>query len=140
MITVQLPTPEDRPGTAVVIYDGDCRFCTAQVQRLARWDRRQKLSFLSLHDPAVSELCPDLTHDDLMREMYLLNPDQQRFAGAAAFQRLTRMIPRLWPLAPLLHIPFSLPLWQWLYRQFAKRRYRFGKTTECEGTCSIHFR
>ena len=61
-----LPDPEERPGAATLIYDGHCRFCIAQVQRLARWDRSGKLAFVSLHDPRVAELCPDLTHDQLM--------------------------------------------------------------------------
>ena len=33
----------------------------------------------------------------------------------------------------------TLPLWRWLYRQVAKRRYKFGKTAECDGgTCHLH--
>ncbi|MGC4003208.1 MAG: hypothetical protein QM811_08770 [Pirellulales bacterium] len=46
----------------------------------------------------------------------------------------------MWVLAPLLHIPFSLPLWQWGYDQVAKRRYRWGKVDDCaDGACAIHF-
>jgi hypothetical protein len=46
-------------------------------------------------------------------------------------------LPRLWCLAPLLHIPGSLPLWQFLYRQVAKRRYKIAGTCE-DGTCRLH--
>jgi predicted DCC family thiol-disulfide oxidoreductase YuxK len=46
----------------------------------------------------------------------------------------------LWPLAPLLHIPFSMPLWRWLYRLVARNRYRIaGKRMECDDqACSVH--
>jgi len=45
-----LPTPAERPESDVVIYDGHCRICTAQVRKLPWWDCQKKLSYLSLHD------------------------------------------------------------------------------------------
>ena len=50
-----LPTPADRPDADVLIYDGHCGICTSQVARLAKWDSRGSLAFVSLHDPLVSE-------------------------------------------------------------------------------------
>jgi len=135
-----LPTPAERPEADVVIYDGDCGFCTKQVQRLARWDGGRRLAFVSLHDPLVAERYPDLSHDDMMREMYLVDRHGRRHGGAAAFRYLTRRLPRLWLLAPVMHIPFSLPLWQWGYHQIARRRYRISGKSECDGgSCSVHF-
>lgn len=135
-----LPTPAQRPDATVVIYDGHCRFCTAQVRRLNRWDRRGRLAFLSLHDPVVTERYPDLTHEQMMQQMYVVDRQGNRYGGAAAFRYLSRQLPLLWPVAPLVHIPFSLPAWQWLYRQVAKRRYALGKTGQCEdGACKVHF-
>lgn len=138
-----LATPQQRPDADVVIYDGDCRFCTGQVERLARWDTGGRLAFVSLHDPQVAERWPDLTHDMLMEQMYVVDRQGHRHGGAAAFRYLTRQLPRLWVLAPLLHLPFTLPLWQWGYRQVAKRRYKIaGKNGhQCDGdVCSIHFK
>jgi predicted DCC family thiol-disulfide oxidoreductase YuxK len=137
-----LPGPDDRPEADVVIYDGDCRFCTGQVQRLARWDRGGRLAFISLHDPQVAQRWPDLSHQRLMEEMVIVDSRGHRHGGAAAFRFLTRRLPRLWILAPLLHLPFSLPLWQWGYRQVAKRRYLLaGKNRACDGdACKIHFK
>jgi predicted DCC family thiol-disulfide oxidoreductase YuxK len=137
-----LPTPQDRPDADVLIYDGDCRFCTAGVQRIAGWDKKGRVSFLSLHDPEVYRRYPDLTHDYLMTTMVLVDRKGKRHAGAAAMRYLSRHLPRLWPLMPFLHIPFSLPVWQWLYRQVAKRRYKIaGKMSDCDnGACAIHFK
>jgi len=136
-----LPPPDERPEADVVIYDGHCRFCTAQVRKLARMDTGGRLAFLSLHDPEVARRYPDLSHDALMQDMYVVDRQGGRHRGAAAFRYLSRRMPWLWPLAPLMHIPFSLPLWQWLYRQVAKRRYLFGKTQSCDdGSCAVHFR
>ena len=135
-----LPTPGDRPGADVIIYDGQCQFCTGQVRRLARWDTGQRLAFLSLHDAEVAQNYPDLSYDQLMEQMYVVDGSGRRHGGAAAFRYLTRHLPRLWPLALPLHIPGSLPLWQWCYRQIARRRYRWNQANNCENdACKIHF-
>jgi predicted DCC family thiol-disulfide oxidoreductase YuxK len=136
-----LPTPEERPGSDVVIYDGQCKFCSAQVRKLAWWDCRKRLSYISLHDPEVAKRYPDLTHEMLMEQMYVVDRDGQRHGGAAAFRYLTRRLRRLWWLMPVMHIPFSLPLWQFIYRFIAKHRYWFGKVEQCDSdSCNVHFR
>ena len=100
----------------------------------------EKLAYVSLHDPAVRARWPDLTHEQLMREMYVIENQGRRHAGAGAFRFLSRQLKGLWVLAPFLHIPGSLPLWQYLYRQIARVRYRFGRVDACAGgTCSVHF-
>ena len=133
-----LPSPEDRPGADVVIFDGNCQICTRQVRRLPWWDCQQRLSYLSLHDPRVAERYPDLTHEMLMADMYIVDQQGRRHRGAAAVRYLTSRLRRLWWLAPLLYFPLSLPLWQWLYRQIANRRYRFGRVDECaDDACAV---
>ncbi|MHB0959203.1 MAG: thiol-disulfide oxidoreductase DCC family protein [Pirellulaceae bacterium] len=139
--SVRLADPDERPGADVVIYDGECRFCTGQIVRLARWDRAGRLAYVSLHDPRVSQRYPDLTRDQLMEQLYVVNGRGDRWGGAAAFRYLSRHLPAMWVFAPCLHIPGSLPFWQWCYRQVAKRRYRGGRTAACDdGTCDVHFR
>ena len=137
-----LPSLQSHPDRDVLIYDGDCRFCTAQVGRLARWDRSGRLAFVSLHDPEVGRRWPDLTHDQLMKEMVLIDKQGQRHAGAKAFRYLSIRLPPLWPTALLMHIPGTSRLWQWLYRYVAKYRYLAGRNNNsCDsGTCDIHFR
>lgn len=141
---VHLPTPAENPGADIVIYDGLCKFCTAQVKNLARWDGRgRRLAFLSLHDPEVATRFPDLTYDQLMEQMYVIDRQGKRHSGADAFRYLTTRLPRLYVLAPLMHIPFSLPLWRWGYKQVAKHRYLLmGKSTDaCENdACSVHLK
>lgn len=137
-----LPGPDDRPEADVVIFDGHCRFCSAQVRRLARFDRSGRLSFLSLHDPETARRYPELSHERLMEELVIVDRSGVSRGGAAAFRYLSRRLPLLWPLAPLLHLPFSLPVWSWLYRQIARRRYLIaGRTDACENdACAVHFR
>ena len=139
----RLPAPQDHPGRDVVIFDGHCKFCTAQVRKLAKWDTKARLTFLSLHDPEVASRYPDISYDDLMNQVYVVDTRGKRHGGAAAFRYLTTRLPRLYWLAPLMHLPFLMPLWHWGYRQVAKRRYAFaGRMSDtCEdGTCHVHFK
>jgi len=139
--TIQLPSLADRPNADVVIFDGDCNFCRGQVERLARWDRTERLAYVSLHDPIVAERYPDLTHEQMMQQMYVVDRAGNRHGGAAAFRYLSRKMPRLWLLAPLMHLPFTLPVWQWCYRQVAKRRYKIAGKQSCDGdACEVHFK
>jgi hypothetical protein len=38
----------------------------------------------------------------------------------------------------MMHIPGLMPLWSYLYRAVAKRRYQIAGRDCSEGTCSIH--
>ncbi len=134
-----LPGPTDRPRADVVIFDGQCRICTGQIRRLSRWDWGGRLAYLSLHDAEVARRWPDLTHGALMEEMYIIDRRGGRHPGALAVRYLSGRLPTLWWLAPLLHLPGTLGLWQWLYRQIAQRRYRFGRVEACDdGSCRLH--
>lgn len=136
---LKLPSPEDRPGADVVIYDGSCGFCRSQVARLARWDTQSRLAFVPLQDPAVLERYPDLTRERLLQEMVVVDRSGRRHGGADAFRYLSRRIRQLWWLAPWMHIPGSMPLWRLVYRLVARHRYRlWSRRHPCDsGTCSL---
>jgi predicted DCC family thiol-disulfide oxidoreductase YuxK len=134
---LNLPGPETLANADVVIWDGQCNFCRAQVERLHRMDSG-KLTYLSLHDPRVKALCPDLSLDQLQEQMWLVTPDHRRYGGADAGRYLSRQLPKLWWLMPLLHLPFSMPLWRWIYRQIAVRRYKISGRHCGSSSCKIH--
>lgn len=140
-----LPDPAKRPDADVVIYDGDCNFCIGQVKNLRRLDCcGGRLSFLSLHDPRVAERYSDLTHEQMMAQMYVIDGQGRRHGGGDAVRYLSRRLPLLWIAAPILHIPGTAGLWRRMYNQIAKRRYKIaGKKNggpTCENdACSVHF-
>jgi predicted DCC family thiol-disulfide oxidoreductase YuxK len=133
-----LPRPAERPEADIVLYDAHCRMCTSQIRRLAGWDSKGRLAYLPLDDTEVARRWPELEHEALMREMHVIDPAGRVRGGADAFRYLSRRLPRLYWLAPILNFPGSLGLWRWGYRQVAKRRYRFGKVSCDSGTCQLH--
>jgi predicted DCC family thiol-disulfide oxidoreductase YuxK len=138
------PDPDAHPDADVVIYDGDCNFCIGQVKNLRRLDCcGGRLSYLSLHDPRVKDRYPDLTHDQLMAQMYIVDQQGRRHGGGDAVRYLSRRLPLLWIFAPILHLPGTANLWRWGYHQIAKRRYKLaGKKSNgpsCESdSCAVH--
>ena len=139
-LCLPLPDPAKVPDADVVIYDANCVFCREQVERLYRWDRGRRFTYLPLQDDRVTEKYPDLTQERLMSELVIVDDQSRRHGGAAAMRYLSRRLLRLWWLAPILHLPGSLPLWQRLYRIVAKRRYHLrSKAGGCQGdACGVH--
>jgi predicted DCC family thiol-disulfide oxidoreductase YuxK len=156
---VQFADPDDNRQADVVIYDGKCQFCQSQVARLERLDRAfpardglPRLAFLSLHDARVASRYPELSFEQLMEQMYVIERGQANsngiHGGADAVRYLSRRLPILWPVAPLLHLPGTARLWRWAYHQVAKRRYRWNRdragTSNTSGACkddacAVHF-
>ena len=133
------------PTTAdLVIFDGECVFCTAQVKNLKRFDGKNRLAFVSLHDKFVTDRFPDLSHEQMMEQIYIIPNSKtgytdRRYGGADAVRYLTRRLPKLWILAPLFHIPFTRTFQQWCYRQIAKRRYKIAGRHCEDDACKVHF-
>ena len=139
VVTLSSQTSNQSAAQIVVLYDGQCNFCTSQVKNLERLDGKCRLRLISLHDPVVARDYPDLSFQQLMDQMWVVAYDGRKFGGADAIRYLSRHLPMLWPLAPLMHIPGSMPIWRYLYRQIAKRRYKIaGRNCDEGGTCSLH--
>ncbi len=123
----------------VVLYDGQCNFCRSQINMLRRLDGRNRLEFVSLHNPEVATSYPNLTYEQLMEQIWIVTPSGAQYGGAYAVKYLSVRLPMLWPIAPVMHIPFSMPLWSFLYRQVARYRYKIaGRDCDEGGTCSLH--
>lgn len=125
-----------KPVRDTVLYDGECAFCRQRVKNLQAVDLRRELEFVSLHDARVAREFPELPRERLLEEMVVIDTAGHARGGAMAVRYLSRRLPLMWPLALLLHIPGSLPVWAWLYRLVARNRMRLSGTCH-EGTCRV---
>lgn len=125
-----------RPTRDLVLYDGACRFCRSQIAILRRLDLAGRLEFVSLHEARVSRDLPELSREELMREMVLIDTRGRVWRGAAAVRHLSRRLAALWPLAVPLHVPGSMPLWNALYGLVARNRYRIAGRCS-DGSCRL---
>ena len=120
-----LPDPDARPRADVVIYDDSCHLCRDSAKLLNRLDWRGRLAFLPLHDPRVAKRYADLSPEELEKHVYVIDTQGNPHKGSAAVRYLARRLVALWMLAPVLHIPGSMPVWRWLYSQISRRRHIF---------------
>jgi len=123
----------------LVLFDGECVFCTAQARRLqalARGRLRVKpLQSALAHVPWVDP-------DDAIQALHLIDRDGRSYAGAAAVVRALRLSR---PLLGALVLPYHLPGVPWLaerlYAWVAKRRYRIAGrliATDCStAACGV---
>lgn len=129
-------TTSTHPTHDTVLFDGQCRFCRGQVALLRRLDLGRRLQFLSLHDPRVAADFPEIPPEQLQQQMFVVDRQGSARGGAGAVRYLSRRLPLLWPLALLLHIPGSLPLWQAAYAFVAKRRLLLAGRCD-DGGCPL---
>lgn len=116
----------------VLVYDGQCGFCLESVKRLRVLDVFGWVELQDVH--AVNDsgrLHPDLTAERCRSEMVLIGPDGRLTGGFDAFVRLTRRLPLLMPLAPLVHLPGAAWMGRPIYRWVAAHRYLFHRNPAC---------
>jgi predicted DCC family thiol-disulfide oxidoreductase YuxK len=102
-------------------YDGDCGFCTRVVRLMAALDRRRRVRWVAFQ--SLEALPGGLTRADLLREAYIQGGEVLE-GGFYAFRRLTRLLPPLWPLAPLLWFPGVHRAGEVAYAWVARNRTR----------------
>lgn len=129
----------------LLIFDGDCRFCIAQVQRLERLASGGKkpapLAAMPLMTPGLLEEV-GISHDEAMSAMYLVTPRGRVYRGLEGAVQALRHRPLLGKLVMLYYVPGIKQLADLGYRLVARYRYALmGRAVargECNGSCAIH--
>lgn len=131
-------SPPDKPGLAVLIYDGRCTFCERQSARLMRWVRRDSLVRVSFHEPGVLERYPALTREQCDRAMQLVLPDGRIVAGARAVAEAIRLRRRIGWMANVYYLPGLRWMIDRGYDWIARHRYRLagGRAVCSNGSCT----
>jgi predicted DCC family thiol-disulfide oxidoreductase YuxK len=120
----------------VVIYDGQCHFCIAQVERLQRLDKNDELEFLPRQDPTADQRFPVLTTIDFNTGLRLVKPNGSVYAGADALYHVAQHLPTYRSFTWLYHVPGVRPIAHLAYKWVAANRKRLGKTCE-DNACEI---
>ncbi|HEX2312229.1 MAG TPA: DUF393 domain-containing protein [Thermomonospora sp.] len=116
--------------TAVLLFDGDCGFCSATVRLIER------------RIPTTARLTPfqhadldalGVTADRASREVVWVGPDGRQYGGAQAAAQLLMDAGGPWlPLGALLRVPPFRWAAHGVYRLIANNRYRLpGGTPAC---------
>lgn len=134
---VLAPARTDAPGALVALFDGNCPFCRASVERVRGWSRPDAVSFLSLHDETVATRFPGLPREALMRAMHLVLPDGVVTEGAEAVVRAVATRPGLGWLTALYFAPGVRAVVDVGYSVVALKRYRLPGLACTDEVCEI---
>jgi predicted DCC family thiol-disulfide oxidoreductase YuxK len=104
-----------------ILYDADCRFCTASAKRFQRLFRRRGFYFLPLQTPWVRQRLGSVPGAPL-EEMRVLRRDGEDFGGVDALIFLARQIWWARPLCTLAKLPRVHGLIDSGYRWVARHR------------------
>lgn len=115
-----MPHP-DRP---LLVYDGDCDFCSGQVRY---WQRLtgDAVDYAPFQQAAAD--FPQIPHEEFVRSIQLLAPDGSRHSGAAAAFRVLAAAGRPGWLRASRWLPGFAPLAEGIYRLTARHRVAAGR-------------
>ncbi|HEU4828119.1 MAG TPA: DUF393 domain-containing protein [Gemmatimonadales bacterium] len=118
----------------VLLYDGKCAFCRTWVERIRRWDRRNRIELLPASERSLLADLPNLSDEAVDAAMHLVLPDGRVFRGGRAIPELLKHLPG----GGVPRRLFFVPGVSWLagagYEWVARRRHRFGCS---DGKCGI---
>jgi predicted DCC family thiol-disulfide oxidoreductase YuxK len=125
----------------VVVFDGDCGFCTAQAHRLAAPGR---IALRSFREAGALAAFPGLSLEECVREMKLVDRDGRVYGGAEAIARALRIgRPLLGTVAMLYYVPGVRWVADRIYAWVAVNRFRLSGNDAAlcdDDACRVHLR
>lgn len=115
----------------IVLFDGECNFCSGGVNFLIRHDKEGKFRFASLQSEAGKKLLADRGLQNLPLSTSVLIDGDKVFMNSDGVLETARRMGGVFALAAgLLFVP--RPLRDWAYGVFARNRYKiFGRAETC---------
>ena len=124
-------------ATHIVLYDGECSFCTFQMRALTWLDWCNTVSFVPNADPQVAALAPRLTRTDLDEAIHCVAKDGKIYRGARCLRFIGMRMPLAVPGALVLWFPGVIYLAEICYRWISRNRQLISRVFGCKGACAI---
>jgi len=106
----------------VVLYDGQCGFCSRWVRYWAGTLAWRGFKIASLDEPWVAQKIK-MPREELLTDIRLLTPSGALISGADVYLYVTRRIWWAWPFYAIFSLPGFNRLVHVGYRWFARNRY-----------------
>lgn len=123
-----------------LVYDGNCQFCLASIQKLKVMDLFSALSYVDLHTiEDFKDLHSELSKEKALSRLHLIMPGDRIHKGFGVFRRLSLLLPMLYPLSLLFYFPAMSLAGEFFYQLVAKNRYLFHFSRRCkDNACFRH--
>jgi predicted DCC family thiol-disulfide oxidoreductase YuxK len=120
-ISVNSDIPDSTNGSDWILFDGQCRLCTASARRFEPVLARYEFKFAALQTPWVRAQL-GMSDEELLSEMRLLTSMGALYGGADALIEIARRIWWAKPLYWFAHLPLAKPVLRKAYRWIAQHR------------------
>jgi predicted DCC family thiol-disulfide oxidoreductase YuxK len=105
--------------TLAVYFDSECGFCQWSRRLFQRWDGEHRLTFIDFCECAAVSNAPS----EMAGAMHVLDPQGNWFAGYDAFLRISKALPKLRWLSPVLAFRPVRWMGSRIYKLIARNRY-----------------
>jgi predicted DCC family thiol-disulfide oxidoreductase YuxK len=127
-------------NTIAVLYDGDCPLCTREARWWERLDRgRGRVELVDIAAPDFDAQRYGLTQEDVMAQIHAILPDGTVLTGMAVFRKVYAALGWGWLVSPTGWWPLK-PIFDALYRWFARNRLRLTGRSDCGAACDVDAR
>jgi predicted DCC family thiol-disulfide oxidoreductase YuxK len=109
-----------------LFYDGDCPFCQREVNWLRRRDDSGRVGYVDIAGQEFEPGRYGLGDRDVHARIHAVRGDGTVLEGMEVFRAVYGKIGLGWLMAPT-GWPILRPIFDWLYRLFARNRVRLGK-------------
>jgi predicted DCC family thiol-disulfide oxidoreductase YuxK len=83
----------------IVLYDGDCGFCSVILALLLTWDRANRVRPVSIQSARGEELLIDVTRQDRLKSWHLIDAEGALHSGGAGIHVVLDALPWGAPIA-----------------------------------------
>ncbi|MGA1199626.1 MAG: thiol-disulfide oxidoreductase DCC family protein [Candidatus Latescibacterota bacterium] len=123
----------------VVVYDGECRFCTWSMNRIQKLDKQDQFAYLPRQAPGIESRFPKLADSDFNTGMRLIVTDDEIYVGADAVYQIYRRLPPFHFVAWVYRVPILHWVFRGGYALIAKYRHLSGRVSCDTSVCDLSF-
>jgi predicted DCC family thiol-disulfide oxidoreductase YuxK len=121
----------------VVVYDGGCTFCQAQIARIQRYDPWKQFEYVARQTPGLEARFPPLAEADFEQGMRLIGLDGRIHVGADAVYQIARRLAVWRWVAWVYRLPVARGVARLIYRWIAANRHVLGRSCDSDSCAAL---
>ena len=125
-----------KPNVPVIIYDGECNFCSSSIRRIQHKDAADQFVYTPRQTPNLHTLYPQLEAVESKVGMRFIAPDGRVYCGADAVYQIYRRLGKYRYITWIYLVPVIRTLLKGAYWIIAKNRFRLGRSSCKSASCS----
>lgn len=115
-----------RPAFDLIVFDGECVFCSSFARFVARFDKKSRFAFVTLQSETGRTLCLEYGINPDDPESNIVRVEGRAYLKMRAFTKVMKVIGWPWKALAVIDI-MPRPIADWIYNRIARNRYLFGR-------------